>query len=213
MNQQAAENLTLYNGTSDSLIFASSTKDLISQSKNLISENTVGDYTSGPEIFKNLADFVITAKYKEKSVVTAYSHFNINEKLTKVTATAKAVHHSFSVLQEWEGYVVAISKDTFTARLTDLTRHSLIEEEEAVFPLDDLDDSDRSRICEGAILRWVIGYRRSLGGTKERSSRIVFRNLPLWTKKELNKNRLDAIEWEKQLNLDEKSNPSEVRSA
>ena len=66
--------------------------------------------------------------------------------------------------------------------------------------LDDLADTDRSRICLGTIFRRTIGYRRSQGGTKDRSSRIVFRNLPAWTKKELEKNRRDAAEWASELN-------------
>lgn len=214
MTQQAAENLTKDKETTDSFIFGSSTEDIICQSEKLTSENTAGDYISRPQLFEKLAyDLFIPDKYKEKLVDTAHSQSNINEKLTKVATTPRAASHSFSILQEWEGYVVAILKDTFKARLTDVTRHSSIEEEEADFPLDDLDDADRATICEGAIFRWVIGYRRNLGGTKERSSRIVFRNLPLWTKKELNKNMLDAIEWEDQLKLDDNSKPSEVRSA
>jgi hypothetical protein len=115
-------------------------------------------------------------------------------------------------LQEWEGFVVSVSKDTFTARLTDLTNPSSMDSEEADIPLNDLDDADQSRIAEGAIFRWVIGYRRSKGGTRERSSRIVLRHLPCWTKRELDKNRQIAIEWERQLNFDENSNPSEKGS-
>ena len=110
------------------------------------------------------------------------------------------VRYSFSVLQEWEGYVVSISSENFTARLVDVTKNCSIEDEEADFLLDDLADTDRSRICLGAIFRWTIGYRRSQGGTKDRSSRIVFRNLPAWTKKELEKNRRDAAEWASELN-------------
>lgn len=103
--------------------------------------------------------------------------------------------YAFSVLQEWEGYVVSISEKTFTARLVDITRRSANEEEEADFSLDDLEDTDRSRIRDGAIFRWIIGYRRGPVGTKDRLSRIVFRNLPAWTNKELERNRRNAIEW------------------
>jgi hypothetical protein len=103
--------------------------------------------------------------------------------------------YTFSVLQEWEGYVLSIAKDTFTARLVDVTMGSSHEEEEADFPLDDLEDVDRSRIRGGAIFRWIIGYRRGPGGTKGRESRIVFRNLPAWTWKELERNRREAADW------------------
>jgi hypothetical protein len=105
--------------------------------------------------------------------------------------------YAFSVLQEWEGYVVSILHDTFTARLLDITMGSEIEDEEVDFPLEDLKDIDRSRIREGAIFRWIIGYRRGPAGVKDRISRIVFRDLPAWTNAEIEKNVLQAAEWAK----------------
>ena len=133
---------------------------------------------------------------------TTYAKSKIADITPVHLPTAQKIRYSFSVLQEWEGYVVSISDESFTARLTDLTRNSTIADEEADFPLDDLDDADRLRISPGAIFRWVIGYRRSVGGTKDRSSRIVFRRLPTWTAKEIEKNRLKAAEWASQLKVE-----------
>lgn len=107
----------------------------------------------------------------------------------------REARYTFSVLQEWEGYVLSISEDTFTARLVDVTMGRSEEEEEADLPLDDLEDADRSRIRNGAIFRWTIGYQRGPGGTKFRTSCIRFRNIPVWTKKELDKNRREAADW------------------
>jgi hypothetical protein len=94
---------------------------------------------------------------------------------------------SFHPLQEWEGYVLAVGDQTFTARLTDLTAGASIAQEQAEFPLDDLADADRQMVAEGRIFRWAIGYQRQLGGSKRRISIIVFRRLPQWTRKELMK--------------------------
>ena len=113
----------------------------------------------------------------------------------KKLSKPREARYTFSVLQEWEGYVLSISEDTFTARLVDVTMGRSEEDEEADLPLDDLEDADRSRIRDGAIFRWTIGYQRGPGGTKYRSSCIVFRNLPGWTKKELEKNRREAADW------------------
>ena len=99
--------------------------------------------------------------------------------------------NSFSTLQEWEGHVVHISGDSFTAYLQDLTDRSA-KEEEATFPLDELNDCDRKRIEIGSIFRWTIGYRRSEWGTKERVSKIILRDLPVWTLKELDRNAKEA---------------------
>jgi len=108
-------------------------------------------------------------------------------------------HDSYAILQEWEGYVVVIRDATFVARLTDITKSRSAPQEEAEFPFEELSDSDRKNLCEGAIFRWIIAYRRSPGGTKERASRIVFRNLPAWTKRDIEKNEKDAAEWAEKL--------------
>ncbi len=92
---------------------------------------------------------------------------------------------SFHLLQEWEGYVIEIGEDDFTVRLLDLTAGSSHEEEEAVIPLSEISEDDLKRLCLGSIFRWVIGYERSASGTKQRVSRIVFRELPVVTKQDI----------------------------
>jgi hypothetical protein len=105
-------------------------------------------------------------------------------------------------LQEWEGQVVSIDWEgaTFTAHLTDLTAGDNIETEEGDFPLSDLSDSDMELLEEGAIFRWIVGYKYN-GTSRERFSRVSFRNLPRWSKAELDAadrdaERLNAIEWD-----------------
>ena len=90
---------------------------------------------------------------------------------------------SFHPLQEWEGYVIAVNGETFTARLTDLTKGAQVAEEEAEFPTDDLDVEDRQFLEVGRVFRWAVGYQYS-GGTKMRVSHIVFRRLR-WTERDL----------------------------
>ena len=92
---------------------------------------------------------------------------------------------SFHLLQEWEGYVIEIGKDDFTVRLLDLTAGSSHEEEEAVIPLSEISEDDLKRLCLGSVFRWVIGYERSVSGTKRRVSQIVFRDLPALTKQDI----------------------------
>ena len=92
---------------------------------------------------------------------------------------------SFHALQEWEGHVVEIGDEEFTARLTDVTAGASYEEEEAIIPLVEIADGDATRMREGSIFRWVIGYERSDAGTKKRVSQIVFRDLPAVTEADL----------------------------
>ena len=72
-------------------------------------------------------------------------------------------------LQEWEGRVVKIGTEEFTARLVDLTAGQTLETEEADFLIVDLSDGDRALLRENAIFRWLIGYRY-IGATKERGA-------------------------------------------
>ena len=94
-------------------------------------------------------------------------------------------------LQEWEGYVVDVGETDFVARLIDLTAGSEHEDEEAIIPLAEISDDDVARMREGSIFRWVIGYERSVTGTKKRVSQIVFRDLPAITAADLR----DAEAW------------------
>jgi len=95
----------------------------------------------------------------------------------------------FHALQEWEGVVLEIGEEKFTARLSDLTAESTSPpagtHEEADIPFSEISDGDIQRMCPGSIFRWVIGYERSASGTKRRVSQIVFRDLPVMTGRDL----------------------------
>ena len=85
-------------------------------------------------------------------------------------------------LQEWEGYVLNFNDNYIEARLVDLTAGRTVETEEVQIPIEEISDDDRKKIRIGSIFRWVIGYERSISGTKKRVSLIVFRDLPAITK-------------------------------
>ncbi len=101
---------------------------------------------------------------------------------------------TFHALQEWEGYVLEIGETDFVARLVDLTAGSAQEEEEAVIPLVELSDEDSAKMRPGSIFRWVIGYERTVAGTKRRVSQIVFRDLPAITRRDLRDGETWALE-------------------
>jgi len=103
------------------------------------------------------------------------------------------VRDSFVALQEWEGTIVSIYKDYFTARLVDITAEESIASEEADFPLDDIPACDRDLLRPGAIFRWAVGYRRSPGGTNMRGYQLAMRRLPQWTKRELDEAKVEAL--------------------
>ena len=85
----------------------------------------------------------------------------------------------FHTLQEWEGYVIEVSENEFTARLLDLTADANEEDEEVTIPLSELAETDHKHLFYGSIFRWIIGHEYSEKGTLRRVSEIIFRDLPV----------------------------------
>lgn len=101
------------------------------------------------------------------------------------TTPQSPASRSLQPLQEWEGYVTEVKKDSFIARLIDVTKGASTEGEVAEFSLSEIREDHLSLIVEGAVFRWVIGYLRSVSGEKQRISDLVFRRLPAWTKRDI----------------------------
>lgn len=102
------------------------------------------------------------------------------------TVARSSLHATLHPLQEWEGYVVDISSSEFVAHLVDMTSgDSTSVKEETVIPMEEISEYDAKKMHVGSIFRWVIGYERSASGTRRRVSQIVFRDLPVVTKSDL----------------------------
>jgi hypothetical protein len=93
------------------------------------------------------------------------------------------VQNRFVPLQKWEGIVLQVLKESFFARLVDLTSNGM--DEEAEFPLEEVSAADWSLVEPGAVFYWNIGYIDSLSGQRTRASVIRFRRLPMWRAEEL----------------------------
>lgn len=113
---------------------------------------------------------------------------------TSTQAKGNISQFSLEPLQEWEGYVTEIREDTFVARLIDVSASQNVEEEVADFLISDLSHDDLFLLKEGAVFRWVIGYQRRRSGQKIRASQIVFRRLPAWSKRDLQRSQAHARE-------------------
>jgi hypothetical protein len=106
------------------------------------------------------------------------------------------------VLQQWEGYVTDIGADSFDANLIDLTAGNIEPSEEAELPVSDLSRDDRRILQKGAVFRWLIGYRISPRGTRQRFSSIFFRRVAAPTDDQISETRKEAkilaasIRWE-----------------
>jgi hypothetical protein len=98
---------------------------------------------------------------------------------------------SFLNLGTWEGHVVDVKDDSFTARLDDLMTGT---HDQAEFFVSDLSNFDRSLLAPGAVFYWTIGYKVAPGGQRSRDSQIRFRRLPKWSHREIERIRKEAAE-------------------
>lgn len=84
------------------------------------------------------------------------------------------------VLQKFEGTVVSVIRDEFVAVIRDLTNPSQ-PKERATFLIEDVSESDRPLVEDGAVFYWSLGYETSAAGQRKRISLVRFRRLPLWS--------------------------------
>jgi len=88
--------------------------------------------------------------------------------------------------QEWAGRVTAIREDEFDARLRDITEGG---REVATIEMEEVGPEDRARMYVGARFHLVMGYERSLSGTRSNVSRLVFLNPTRLTKRDMERGR------------------------
>ncbi|MCP5274914.1 MAG: hypothetical protein H6936_08715 [Burkholderiales bacterium] len=98
---------------------------------------------------------------------------------------------NFTMLQQWEGRVISVSKDSFVAIISNRT-DSQKPQEEIEIELNEIPHDDTNLIRPGAFFYWSIGYEDGPGIPRQRVSRIRFRRLPKWTKREINQARNQA---------------------
>ena len=117
----------------------------------------------------------------------------------KPAQSSENLRVAFVTKQEWEGVVQEIGRDYAVVKLQDV-RRGTAEAELGEIPLEEFSQSDRLRMKKGSIFRWVIGLEKK-GQTQTRISQVVLRDLPAWTKREIE----DAISEGHQLSIRLKS--------
>jgi len=105
----------------------------------------------------------------------------------------------YILLKKYEGFVTGRGEDSFSARLFENSSDYPVVEVE--FELEELSETDRERVVEGAPLVWTIGYSYE-GSTRKRESLIYLRRLPALSDKEIEQglsaadDLTRAIQWE-----------------
>ena len=104
---------------------------------------------------------------------------------------------SYSALAEWEGTVIEVGQETFSASLMQIPRGTIVsaetrsrlrnsvQMERTELPIEDVLPTDRDLLKQGALFRMVVGYLISPTGTRRRSLSVVFRRLPQWRESDL----------------------------
>lgn len=110
------------------------------------------------------------------------SRFRKPTRVPRVLRQSEADSMRFTLLQKWEGVVLEMDDETFTARLMDGS--GKLESQQATFARSELSTDEQGQLAVGASFVWTIGYRH-IGSTRHRDSTIYFRRLPAWSEDEL----------------------------
>lgn len=98
----------------------------------------------------------------------------------------KPLKGSFRLLQMWEGYVTDIDQTTFSAIISDKT-NSELPDELVTLDIEEISPCDLALLQPGAVFYWSIRYADLPGRGRSKESKIRFRRLPTWTKKEIDR--------------------------
>ena len=93
----------------------------------------------------------------------------------------------FDIKGKWQGHVVSVGEETFTAIIEDVLEQS--PDEQVEIYLEEISPDDRPLVVPGAHFYWAIGYRDVIGGYRMRASIIRMQRLPGWTADDLREAR------------------------
>jgi hypothetical protein len=110
-------------------------------------------------------------------------------RIPRVIGSPEARSERFTLLQKWDGVVLEVDAESFTARLLD--SQGQMPPQQATFSRDEVSREEEPQIAVGAPFVWTIGYRH-VGATRQRNSTMYFRRLPPWSSDEINAARKRA---------------------
>lgn len=105
-------------------------------------------------------------------------------KITLASPYQTTLKGKFKLLQLWEGRVVEVRDSEFDAIITNKTNPEF-SDELVTLDIDEVTPDDFSLVKKGSIFYWSIGYLDYPGRGRARESKIRFRRLKGWTKKEI----------------------------
>jgi len=163
---------------------------------NLLTREFADDEDFDLEATLKAANIVTAAEWVPQNITAAAENFitQFQRKPTRVPRVRRVntlPQARYILLKKYEGFVTSRKQESFTARLYENTDSYPVLEAE--FDLEELSETDRALVVEGAPLVWTIGYRYE-GDTRKRESVIYLRRLPPWKDKEIEHAKQEADE-------------------
>lgn len=102
------------------------------------------------------------------------------------------------VLKNWEGIVTSVENGSFFAAMRDTESESERAEDEFEIYIDNVDESDRELVQEGAVFYLTALIRYPKGEGPQKTTRIIFRRMPRWSPQDIGRAELAANNlWER----------------
>lgn len=159
--------------------------------------------TSGNEIINDVIEDEYLSRVGNRDAITGINQDTnpgtdqISDDLSGNTRQSSRIvklvppSRNFTMLQQWEGRVISVSQDSFAAIISNRTNPENPQEEVEI-ELIEIPHDDVNLIRPGAFFYWSVGYEDGSGIPRQRVSRVRFRRLPSWTKREINQARNKA---------------------
>lgn len=155
-------------------------------SKNIHNEMAVRLETLGPVVMREAA-----LKSSLAYPGNPLTHVRYQSRGNRKLIVPERAFHTFGL---WEGRVESIAADSFFAHLVEISGTDRYEDN-AEFPLMDIEAEDLELFKIGARFLFMVGYSIDKYGTHTRGSRIRFERIPAWSDDEI----IDAYEETKAL--------------
>jgi hypothetical protein len=102
------------------------------------------------------------------------------------------------VIENWEGVVTCVEEDSFFASMRPTNSENERAEDEFEIDFDNVAEGDRELVREGAIFYLTVGVRRPRGQGPQKTTQIIFRRMPRWSPRDIERGEAAATElWEK----------------
>ena len=98
----------------------------------------------------------------------------------------------FEILGHWEGMVTIVEQRSFFAAMRSRDSEQELPDEQFEIDLDNVDEGDRELVREGAVFYLTVGIRRARGEGPAKTTRVVFRRMPRWSSRDIERAESEA---------------------